>query len=265
MPPLLRGLILLLVVGTSAQAAEPARLLLIGQGPDGHPPGTHEFMKGVRIMEHLFGRHPDIALTSAKADEPWPEGPALIDQSDGVVLFLTQGACWMRQNPDRYQALKRLLDRKGGVVALHWAVGAKDAEYIDTALEIIGGCHGGPDRKYVKEQATIHVVNPAHPVTTGLADLRIQEEFYYRLKFVMRREELEPVLSVMIDGNEETCAWAWSRPDGGRSFGFVGLHYHDNWREEFYRRLVVQSVRWTLSMPTAETGYSVEVPSELLE
>lgn len=26
------------------------RLLLIGQGPDGHPAGTHEFMAGVRIL-----------------------------------------------------------------------------------------------------------------------------------------------------------------------------------------------------------------------
>ena len=30
------------------------RLLLIGQGPDGHPPGTHEFMAGVKVLEKLL-------------------------------------------------------------------------------------------------------------------------------------------------------------------------------------------------------------------
>ena len=34
-----------------------------------------------------------------------------------------------------------------------------------------------------------------------------------------------------------------------RSFGFSGLHFHDNWRLPEYRRLVAQGVLWSLKLP----------------
>src|SRR6185369_3984404 len=71
---------------------EAKRVLLIGQGPDGHPPSTHEYMAGVRALEKLLAPIQGLQITVVKADEPWPEGPALIDQADGVVMFVTQGA-----------------------------------------------------------------------------------------------------------------------------------------------------------------------------
>ena len=38
----------------------------------------------------------------------------------------------------------------------------------------------------------------------------------------------------------------WERPDNGRSFGFTGLHFHEQWKRIEYRRLVVQGILWTL-------------------
>jgi hypothetical protein len=40
-------LVLLLVVSLDAA---PKRLLILGQKPDGHPPGTHEYMPGARLV-----------------------------------------------------------------------------------------------------------------------------------------------------------------------------------------------------------------------
>ena len=51
---------------------------------------------------------------------------------------------------------------------------------------------------------------------------------------------MKPILRAPIDGTAETVAWAWERPDGGRSFGFSGLHFHDHWKRPEYRRLVAQ-------------------------
>lgn len=237
--------------GTQARGAP--RVLLIGQGPDGHPPQTHEFMAGVRIMEHLLNKVPDLDVATAKAEEPWPEGPELIDKADGVVLFLTQGGRFLKWNAERNQAFHRLRERKGGFVALHWAVGAKDAEYIEPCLVFLGGCHGGPDRKYVKTETTLGPASPVHPIAEGFTPMTIHEEFYYQLKFTPR-PGVDPVLVADIDGNSETAAWAWQRPDGGRSFGFVGLHFHTNWREQNYRRIVLRAILWTLQH---------ELPSQL--
>jgi hypothetical protein len=56
-------------------------------------------------------------------------------------------------------------------------------------------------------------------------------------------------------------AWAWQRPDGGRSFGFTGLHFHDNWQLSEYRRLVVQGVLWSLKLPIPSSGVDVAIES----
>ena len=72
------------------------------------------------------------------------------------------------------------------------------------------------------------------------------------------------MLTVRIDDNDETVAIAWSRPDGGRSFGFTGLHFHANWGQEFYRRLVTQGVLWTLKRDIPQGGVPVEVDEQVL-
>ena len=82
------------------------------------------------VAELLKGR-PEIQMTVVSADEPWAEGPKLIDGADGIVLLVTEGARWMQWDAKRHEALKRLAARGGGITALHWSVGAKEAQYIE--------------------------------------------------------------------------------------------------------------------------------------
>lgn len=241
------------------------RLLLIGQGPDGHPAATHEFAAGVRILETMLASVQGLQTTVVKADEPWPEGPALIDQADGVVLFVTQGARWIQLDPKRHAALKRLAQRKGGIVALHWAVGATNAQYIDGQLELLGGTRGGPQRKYQVLETDVKIADRKHPITAGLSDFRVRDEFYYRLDFVKPAGSIHRLLTARIDDNDETICWSWERPDGGRSFGFVGLHFHSNWQRAEYRRLVMQGILWTIQLPIPKAGISVDVDPKVLE
>src|ERR1044071_4357750 len=121
--------------GMAASGAETAkRLLIVGQGPDGHPPTTHEFMAGAKVLSELLKPYRDIQATVVNADEPWIDGPKLIDQADGIAMFVTQGAQWMQTDSQRHAALKRLAARGGAVAALHWSVGAKDEKYIQGQL-----------------------------------------------------------------------------------------------------------------------------------
>ena len=64
-------------------AEPPKRLLLIGQGPDGHPPTTHEYMAGQKIIEKCLKPVAGLEIMTVRADEPWKEGPELIGRSDG--------------------------------------------------------------------------------------------------------------------------------------------------------------------------------------
>ncbi len=247
------------------RAAEPKRLLLIGQGPDGHPPGTHEFVAGIKVVDALLKPYAEkIQTTITNADEPWSEGPELIDKTDGVVVMVTQGARWMQTDRKRYEALKRLAGRGGAIVALHWSIGAKDARFIPGQLELLGGTRGGPQRKYIIQENDIRLVGRGHPILRGLSDFRINDEFYYRLNLVDTASGFHPLLSTNLEGKDETIGWAWERPEGGKSFGYVGLHFHSNWERIEYRRLVTQAILWTLGQPIPQSGVEANVAPEVL-
>jgi hypothetical protein len=233
-------------LATAAGAGQPKTVMLLGQGPDGHPATTHEYMAGVELLAKLLEPTTGLRTQIVKADEPWPEGPNLLDHADGAVLFLSEGARWCQADPRRQEALARLAARGGGLVALHWAMGTKAAELIGPFLKLFGGCHGGPDRKYQVVEADLRVANPAHPIVEGLRDFRVRDEFYYQLKFIRPEGTIRPVLQATIDDRQETVAWSWERADGGRSFGFSGLHFHENWNVPEYRKLITQAVLWTL-------------------
>jgi type 1 glutamine amidotransferase len=230
-------------------AAEPRRLLLVGQGPDNHPAGTHEYLAGVERLAKLLEPTADLKVNVVSGDEPWTDGAKLISDTDGIVIFLSEGAKWCVADPRRYEALTQLASRGGGFVALHWAMGTREAEPIAPFLKLFGGCHGGPDRKYQVVRTELRPAAPAHPITAGIAPLQVRDEFYYRLKFVDATPGIEPVLRAAIDDQPETVAWAWQRPDGGRSFGFSGLHFDDNWQIPEYPRLLKQAVLWTMKLP----------------
>jgi putative membrane-bound dehydrogenase-like protein len=52
-------------------------------------------------------------------------------------------------------------------------------------------------------------------------------------------------------------AWAYERPDGGRSFGFTGGHYHWNWGNDDVRRLVTNAILWTAGAEIPPAGASL--------
>lgn len=262
---LLLSLLVAVTLAVPVAAQAPKKLLLIGQGPDGHPPQTHEYAAGLKVLARCLQPVEGIDVTVVRADAPWREGPELIARADGVVLFLAEGAKWAQHDPKRHHALTQVAKRGGGLVALHWGMGTRDAEPIEPFVRLFGGCHGGPDRKYQVAEVAATPVDAMHPILQGIGTFKVKDEFYYRLKFVKAEKGPTPLLRVTLDGRPETVAWAWERPDGGRSFGFSGLHFHDNWRHREYRRLVAQGVLWSLGRPVPKGGLAVEVSDDDLK
>jgi len=259
---LVAAVLLAATSATRGEDARPKQLLIIGDGPDGHPPATHEFMAGAKVLARLLEGVEGLQVTVVDGREPFEGGAEKIAGADGVVLLVSQGARWMQTDTRRYDALARLCKRGGGLTALHWAVGAHDARYIDGQLKLLGGTRGGPQRKYTVVETDVTVADPKHPAASGVKDFRVRDEFYYRLDLA---KGIRPLLTAKIDGSDETVSWTWERPDGGRSFGFVMLHFHDNWRRQDYRRLVSQGVLWTLGLDVPKEGRDVKLDEQVYE
>jgi hypothetical protein len=249
---------------TPTQSAEKT-LLLIGQKPDGHPAGTHEYLAAQRIVAQLLKDVPGLKTEIVEANEPWSEGPERLANVDGAFLFVSEGAKWLSADPRRYEAFTQLAQRKGGLTAIHWGIGTKDAKNIEPYTRLLGASHGGPDRKYTFfETIDVSFAND-HPVTSGLAPLTVGEEFYYQLKTAdAAAGRITPLVTIATADGRQTVGWAFDRTDGGRSFGFTGLHFHKNWQRPEYRRLIAQGILWTMNIAPPK-DWKLDVPDELLK
>lgn len=246
----------------SEEPARPQRVLLIGQGPDGHPPATHEYRPGVKLIASLLERQKNLQTIVVSADGDWTDGPELLDGADAAVLFVSQGAKWIQADARRLKAFQSLAQRGGGLFCLHWGMGTRDAADVPAFVNLFGACHGGPDRKYKVVDLTTEISSPEHPALRGVTPVPSHEEFYYRLKQVTPADRLVPLIKVTIDDESHMVAWAWERPDGGRSGGYSALHFHDNWKHEANRRLVVQTILWSLKRDIPKTGLDVSVKAD---
>lgn len=255
---------MLVASGAVASAADgdTKRLLLIAQGPDGHPKTTHEYVAGQKVLAKCLSGVRGLEITQTRADGDWAEGPELLRQADGAVLFVSEGARWLSADERRKQAFVELAARGGGLSVLHWGMGTKKAEPIDAFVKLFGACHGGPDRKYKFAEISVAVAAKDHAIVAGIGGFTVKEEFYYALKQASDSRRLVSLLAADIDGQPQMVSWAYERADGGRSFGFTGCHYHDNWRREDYRRLISQGVLWTLKIEPPARDFPAVVADE---
>ena len=60
-------------------------------------------------------------------------------------------------------------------------------------------------------------------------------------------------------------AWAVERPDGGRGFGFTGAHFHKNWGNENFRKIVLNALLWTAHAEVPANGVECAVTEENLK
>jgi type 1 glutamine amidotransferase len=246
-------------------SASKTRILLIGQGGDGHPATTHEYRAGTQLLAKLVSRTPHVQAVVVSADGDWADGPTLLDSADVVVLFVSEGAKWIQTQPTRLAAFQRFAHRKGGLVCLHWGMGTKSPENIPAFVSLFGGCHGGPDRRYKVLTSKLEPSTSSHPVTRGVQSVEVHEEFYYQLKFPKDRTGHQSLLTTKIEDMEYPVAWAWERPEGGRSLGFSGLHFHENWKHESYRRFLTQAALWAGGREIPTSGVDVSVTAADLQ
>ena len=54
------------------------------------------------------------------------------------------------------------------------------------------------------------------------------------------------------------------RPDGGRGFGFTGAHFHNNWANDDFRKLVLNAILWVAKADVPKGGVKSQVTEEML-
>ena len=90
----------------------------------------------------------------------------------------------------------------------------------------------------------------------------MREEFYYNLRFAGLDRPTSSLLEVPRLGgrkpNGDVVAWARERSDGGRGFGTTCGHFYDNWKNDDFRKFVLNAIVWTAKVDVPSGG--VEAP-----
>jgi hypothetical protein len=56
--------------------------------------------------------------------------------------------------------------------------------------------------------------------------------------------------------------WAVERTDGGRGIGFTGGHFHRNWLDPNFRKVVLNALVWISKLDVPAEGIASEVSDE---
>jgi hypothetical protein len=70
-----------------------------------------------------------------------------------------------------------------------------------------------------------------------------------------------------IEGKEYPIGWVYERRNakGGRSFGYVGGHFHDNFGIKAFRQAVVNGILWTAHVDIPEKGAPISIRPKDME
>ena len=265
-------------------AAETKKIVFIAGSPS-HGPGEHEHRAGCLLLQSCLAPVPGI--TSVVYSNGWPPdaGKALADAAT-VIIYSDGGEGHPLLGDDRLGIMAGVINKGAGLVCIHYAVEPTKARGEKEFLDWIGGCFEidwSVNPTWTADYRTL----PAHPITNGVRPFKIEDEWYFHMRFRNNMEGVTPILSAVApmstmnrhdgphegnpavrasvkNGEVQHMAWAYERPAGARGFGFTGGHFHRSWGNDDLRKLVLNAILWTARMDIPKDGVSSHIsPDDL--
>ena len=269
---------------TPYQEASPPKRIVLVAGKASHGPGEHEFRAGCLLLKKCLDRAGGV---EAFVSDGWPTNGAVLENADAIVLYMDGGTGHPALQPGRLQTLERLMKKGVGLGCVHYAVEVPKEKGGPEFLRWLGGYFETYWSVNPTWEANFPRL-PAHPMTRGVAPFKIRDEWYYHMRFAPKMEGVTPILTALPPestrgragqpeshggnpevqahrGEPEHTAWAFERPGGGRSFGFTGGHFHKNWENENFRKIVLNGVLWIAGADVPTNGVSSKVSTEDLK
>lgn len=277
------GLALLAFAPAVLAAAEPARVLFIA-GKGSHGFFRHEYNAGLILLADRLNRSglPIAAeVFHDRTGRDWP-APAQLAGAAAVILFSDgRDAHPVR---GRQAEVDTLQARGVGLGWIHWSVIPPADESPENFLRWFGGYF-----EVGKSSVPIWLARfdalPMHPVTRGVRPFAIEDEWYMNLTYRPGLAGITPILSArpppglipekgpenlvtessreaVRRGEIQHVMWVAEAPGGPRSFGFTGGHFHDNWQDDDFRRVVLNAIAWIARVEVPPGGVASDTPSD---
>ncbi|MCU0876860.1 MAG: ThuA domain-containing protein [Pirellulaceae bacterium] len=279
------------------RAADPApKKLVLVAGKPSHPPRMHEFNAGVQLLAKCLTDVP--GLKTEFVLNGWPADERTFDDADAVVFYMDGGGGHevVKEGRRRLDLVDTLAKRGVGIGCMHYGVevvpdqaGAEFKRWIGGHYEHMHSCNPIWEPKFA--------AFPEHPITRGVEPFAIKDEWYFNMRFVgdipgneaaeQSGLKFTPILVAApsdavrdgpyvypkgpyphiqaAKGRTEAMMWAVERDGGGRGFGFTGGHFHDNWGNDQFRKVVLNGLVWLAGAEVPAKGIDSQVTKEELD
>ncbi len=245
-------------------ASPPPKKILLIAGTPSHGPAQHEQNAGMLLLQKCLAEVPGIK--TGISINGWPRDPGQFDGVDAVVIFCDGGPKHVAIVDDHLAVLERVLAKGAGFGLIHYGVEPTKEKGEAEFLKWAGGAFEVDWSVNPTWEAEFKTF-PSHPVTRGVQPFKINDEWYFNMRFVDGLKGVTPLLvavppastmdrkdgphegnpavrAQVAQGLPQTMMWAFDRADGGRGFGFTGAHYHANWSNENFRKIVLNAIVW---------------------
>ncbi len=247
-----------------AAIAAPRKIVLIS-GPQSHATRTHEYDAScILLAKFLKQNHVEdpVVITGG-----WPKDESVFEGARAVVLYMDGWKGHPLLQGDRLDKIGALVRKGVGLACLHYAVELPKDEGGQKLIEWVGGFYDRPYSQNPINDAALKQASPRHPISRGWKDFDLRDEWYYQIRFRPDDPRVTPILTAMLPPGQpqkQVLAWATERADGGRGFGFTGLHFHKNWDVPEFRRLLVNAILWTAKLNVPKDGATCDLdPGDL--
>jgi len=268
-----------------APAATQARQKIVFvAGKASHGPGEHEHRAGCMLLADQLNKS-GLPIEAVVTTNGWPTDEKIFEGAAAVVIYSDGGGSHPVMN--HLASFKKLASQGVGIGCIHYAVEIPKGETGALFLDSIGG--------YFETDWSVNphwdgnFKLPKHPISRGIADFKIRDEWYYHMRFRKNMDGVTPILSDLPppeslsrpdgehSGNPEVRAavlerkesqhvmWAFERPadlGGGRAFGFTGGHFHKNWKNDDHRGVVLNAIAWIANIEVPADGVPSQTPSD---
>jgi hypothetical protein len=260
-----------------ARPEKPKKLLLLAGKPS-HGPLEHEFNAGTLLLKKCLITVPGLDLVHYPGG--WPDTERAFKDVTGIMIYADGGGGHPFIQNNRLELLADFMRRGVGLMCVHYAVevlkdkgGKEFQEWIGGYYEHMYSCNPMWQPEFTDF--------PQHPITRGVKPFSVRDEWYFNMRFRPDMKGLTPILTAKpsdatrdgpyvyprgpyphiqaAKGQTETMMWALERPDGGRGVGFTGGHFHRNWLNDDFRKVVLNAALWMCQGDVPEKGVASTV------
>jgi type 1 glutamine amidotransferase len=263
-------------------SAADKKLILIAGRPS-HGAGEHEFRAGCLLLQKSLERI--SGLETMVYSNGWPQDAASLQDADAVVIYADGGGGHPGIQGEHLKVLGDLIKRGVGFGCMHYACEVPKDKGGKEWQDWIGGYY--EDRYSVNPMWTPeYKAFPDHPVTRGVKAFGVLDEWYFNMRWRADMKDVVPILVAKPSdavrdgpyvwpkgpyphiqankGREETMMWVVENPGGARGFGFTGGHYHKNWGDPNFRKVVLNAMLWIARAEVPAGGINSEVAEDQL-